>query len=55
MCCILYIPAGVETPTIQTLEAVFMYNRHGIGFADSDGHCQGYPKAQKECRLHHPL
>ena len=39
MCCILYIPAGVETPTIQTLEAVFMYNRHGIGFADSDGHC----------------
>lgn len=39
MCCILYIPAGVETPTIQTFEAVFMYNRHGIGFADSDGHC----------------
>lgn len=37
MCCILYIPAGVETPTINTLEAVYMFNRHGIGFADSDG------------------
>lgn len=37
MCCILYIPAGVETPTINTLEAVYMFNSHGIGFADSDG------------------
>ena len=38
MCCILYIPAGVETPSICQLEKVFICNRHGIGFADSDGH-----------------
>lgn len=37
MCCILYIPAGVETPKINTLESVYLANRHGIGFADSDG------------------
>lgn len=37
MCCILYIPTGVATPTIDTLESVFLANRHGIGFADSDG------------------
>lgn len=37
MCCILYIPAGVDTPTINILEAVYLFNRHGIGFADSNG------------------
>ena len=37
MCCILYIPAGVDTPTINLLESVYLFNRHGIGFADSDG------------------
>jgi len=37
MCCILHVPAGVPTPTIATLEAVYIANRHGIGFADSDG------------------
>lgn len=37
MCCILYIPAGVDTPTIATLESVYLFNRHGIGFADADG------------------
>lgn len=37
MCCILYIPAGVATPTIDTLESVYLCNRHGIGFADADG------------------
>lgn len=37
MCCILYIPAGVETPSIHLLEQVYFANRHGIGFADSQG------------------
>jgi hypothetical protein len=37
MCCILYIAAGVDTPTIATLESVYLFNRHGIGFADADG------------------
>ena len=37
MCCILYIPAGVETPAINLLESVYIFNRHGIGFADADG------------------
>ena len=38
MCCILYIPAGIETPAISILESIYLSNRHGIGFADSDGH-----------------
>lgn len=39
MCCILYIPAGVETPNISTLEMVYWANTHGIGFADNEGYC----------------
>ncbi len=37
MCCILYIPKGVETPTKEELFSVFLHNRDGCGFADSDG------------------
>lgn len=37
MCCILYIPAGVETPSSEHLKQVYLFNRHGCGFADSDG------------------
>lgn len=38
MCCILYVPKGVETPSRKELESVYLFNRHGCGFADSDGH-----------------
>ena len=41
MCCILYIPKGVETPSKEELQSVYIFNRHGCGFADSDGnHCK---------------
>lgn len=37
MCCILYIPEGVKTPTQNTLMLVHRANPHGMGFADTDG------------------
>ena len=53
MCCILYIPAGVETPEIRTLEMVYFANRHGIGFADNEGHsCKTLSFAQFTRQIH---
>lgn len=37
MCCILYIPEGVKTPSQNTLMLVNRANPHGIGFADAEG------------------
>ena len=40
MCCILYVPANVETPSIDRLYDVYVSNHDGCGFCDSDGnHC----------------
>lgn len=38
MCCILYIPANVPTPSKSLLQSVYLSNRDGCGYADSDGH-----------------